>query len=64
MFAPGTEAVAYETSQELVDQVRYYLEHEDERAEIAAAGQARTLRDHTYGRRMKELAALLEDAAA
>ena len=64
VFAPGTEAVAYETSQELVDQVRYYLEHEDERAEIAAAGQARTLRDHTYGRRMKELAALLEDVAA
>ena len=64
LLAPGAEAIAYKTSQELVDQVRYYLEHEDERAEIAVAGQTRTLRDHTYGRRMRELAALLEDVAA
>ena len=32
--------------------IEHYLEHEDERAAIAAAGQARTLREHTYARRI------------
>lgn len=64
VFVPGDEAVSYSTTGELVDRVRYFLEHDEERAEVAAAGQARTLRDHTYGRRMGELATILEDAAA
>jgi spore maturation protein CgeB len=64
VLVPGEEAVTYSTTRELVDRVRYFLAHENERAEIAAAGQARTLRDHTYGRRMHELAAMLEDVAA
>jgi spore maturation protein CgeB len=64
LFVPGEEAVSYATTAELVDRVRYFLKHEDERAEVAAAGQARTLRDHTYGRRMNELAAMLEEVAA
>ena len=36
------------------------LAHEDERAAIAAAGQARTLRDHTYARRIAQLADMLQ----
>lgn len=62
LFAPGVEAVTYASRRELVDRIRYYLRHEDERAAIAAAGQARTLRDHTYAQRMRELAAMLEAA--
>ena len=62
VFESGTEAVAYATRRDLVDRVRHFLRHEDERAEIAAAGQARTLRDHTYSRRMAELVSILEDA--
>jgi spore maturation protein CgeB len=30
----------------------YYLEHEDERQALAAAGQQRALKDHTIKRRM------------
>ena len=37
-----------------------YLAHEDERARIAAAGRTRTLRDHTYEIRIRELLGLLE----
>jgi spore maturation protein CgeB len=60
MFEPDTEVVAYRTSEECVQKIRYFLEHEDERARIAKAGQARTLRDHTYRSRMAELVALVE----
>ena len=64
LFAPGHEAVSYSSARELVDRVKYYLAHEDERSEIAAAGHARTLRDHTYIQRMRELVSILEDVTA
>jgi spore maturation protein CgeB len=60
LFAPGREVVTYEDEDDLVEKIEHYLEHDDERAEIAAAGQQRTLSEHTYGRRMTELAAILE----
>lgn len=50
-FAPG-ECVTYSGPQDAVDKARYYLAHDDERAAIAANGQARTLKDHTYAQRM------------
>jgi spore maturation protein CgeB len=60
MFEPGKEVIAYRTSEECVELVRYYLDHDDERREIAAAGQRRTLRDHTYHQRMQELVSLVQ----
>lgn len=59
LFSPGVEVVSYRTVEECIEKVRYYLTHEEERARIAAAGQARTLRDHTYQRRMEELLPVL-----
>jgi spore maturation protein CgeB len=55
MFELGKEAVAYQSPQECVDLIRYYLEHEHEREAIAQAGQKRTLQDHTYYQRVQEL---------
>jgi len=40
--------------------VRYYLGRPDELAKIAKAGQAKTLSEHTYARRMQELALILK----
>jgi hypothetical protein len=60
LFLPGQEAVAYRDEHELVELASYYLAHEDERAAIAAAGQRRTLRDHTYAVRMRELVDILD----
>jgi hypothetical protein len=60
MFEPGREVVAYRTHEECAEMVRYYLDHEEERAAIARAGQERTLRDHTYRVRMEELAETLD----
>lgn len=59
LFEVGGEVAAYGDEDELVQVAEHYLAHEDERAAVAAAGQARTLRDHTYAERMRELADIL-----
>jgi len=56
LFEPGCEVAAYRTPQECIALVRRYLEDDGEREAVARAGQARTLRDHTYLARMRELA--------
>jgi spore maturation protein CgeB len=56
LFEPGRELVTYENEDELVERAQYLLGHEDERAAVARAGQERTLREHTWERRMRELA--------
>jgi spore maturation protein CgeB len=60
LFEPGREVVAYEGEDDLVEKIEHYLTHDDERLEIAAAGQKRTLSEHTYRRRIAELATMLE----
>jgi len=60
MFEPAAEVVAYRNPHECVKKIRHLLEHEEERARIAKAGQTRTLRDHTYRSRMAELVTLVE----
>lgn len=60
MFEPDKEIVAYRTPDECAELVQYYLDHDEEREKIARAGQERTLRDHTYFQRMKELIEIIE----
>jgi spore maturation protein CgeB len=60
LFEIGKEVETYKTKEELADKVKYYLTHEKERGKIARAGQKRTLKDHTYEVRMKELAKIFE----
>ncbi len=60
IFELGREVVAYRTPEECLELIQYYLEHNDERETIAKAGQQRTLRQHTYDRRAKELVALVQ----
>ena len=55
MFEPGKEVVSYRSAEECAEVIQYYLEHDEEREAISRAGQQRTLRDHTYYRRMQEL---------
>ena len=59
LFDVGREIVAYRDSGELVSQIGHYLDHEEERARIAGAGQRRTLSEHTYEVRMRELVSIL-----
>jgi spore maturation protein CgeB len=59
IFAVGREVVVYRDEKDLVEKLKYYSIHEDERQQIAAAGQQRTLREHTYPARMEELVGIL-----
>ena len=60
LFDIGNEVAAYSSKEEAAEMVRYYLDHSDEMAMVAKAGQARTLREHTYGQRMQELVPILK----
>lgn len=60
LFEPGSEVIPYTGLDDLVDKIRHYREHDGERIRVAAAGQARTLGEHTYERRIDELATLLD----
>ncbi len=59
-FEVGKEVVVYTSPQDLVCKVKYYLAHPQEAHKIAKSGQKRTLKDHTYRLRMKQLAQILE----
>lgn len=61
IFEPGSEVVAYHHADEAIELIKYYLEHADERKQIAGAGQRRTLREHSYSARMQELSSILEN---
>lgn len=52
---PSKDCAIFETIDDLVDQVRYYLKHEDERRTIATQGYQRTLADHTYAARFESI---------
>ena len=51
----GKEIVCFEDIHDLIDKIRYYLAHEEERAAIARAGYERTLREHTYAHRFEAI---------
>jgi spore maturation protein CgeB len=53
MFSLDREVVPYRSADELIEKARWLLEHPAERAAIARAGQARTLRDYTFTRRAR-----------
>lgn len=55
------EVVRYSSPKEAVWMVRYFLEHDAARRKIAAAGQKRTLKDHTYAQRMKVVSETLKE---
>jgi glycosyltransferase involved in cell wall biosynthesis len=55
LFDVGQEIVTYADDADLMHKIEYYLAHENERARIAAAGQARTLAQHTYQHRAQTI---------
>ncbi len=59
LFEPDREVVTFRNVNECVEKIRYVLAHPEEQRSIATSGQERTLRDHTYQKRMCELADIL-----
>lgn len=60
-FFSAKEVVSYLTPGDAIMKIRYYLENDSERAAIAARGQKRTLRDHTYAKRMQTVSTVLQE---
>ncbi|CAN5731304.1 hypothetical protein BH24ACI5_BH24ACI5_07880 [soil metagenome] len=58
-FDVGNEIIGYDSADDLVDRIRYYLEHDDERRRIALNGYRRVIRDHRIRTRLHEAAALI-----
>lgn len=59
-YVPDKEIVTFDSVNELLEKIRYYLEHEEERREIAWNGFKRTMRDHTYRKRVFHLLTILK----
>lgn len=54
-FIPGREVETWRTTGELLEKIRYYLDHDNERTAIAAAGQRRALAEHLWTHRFSAL---------
>lgn len=54
-YEDGKEIVIFKGASDLVEKIGYYLEHDREREAIARAGYERTLREHTYERRFRDI---------
>ncbi len=55
LFEVGQEVVVYQDDSDLLRLIDHYLAQEEERAAIAAAGQRRTLAEHTYAHRAQAI---------
>ncbi len=54
-FQPGEDFVCYESQEDLMTKAAYYLEHEEERQQIAGNGYAKIKQYHTYRHRVAEM---------
>ena len=54
-YEPGKEFVAFEDLDDCIEKVRYYLQHETERARIARAYHDRTRAQHMWTHRFRRL---------
>jgi spore maturation protein CgeB len=59
LFEPDREVATYSDPDEAVEKIETLLAEPARLAQIAAAGNARTLREHTYQARMQELIGIL-----
>ncbi|MEB3100423.1 CgeB family protein [Ferviditalea candida] len=60
-YKVGSELDTYENAQDLIHKIKYYLAHENIRREIASNGLKRTLKEHTYPHRIKEILSIVFD---
>ena len=62
-FTAGEDIVLFRRTEldELSDKIRYLLAHDDERERIAAAGQEKAFREHTWRARAEQLLELLNN---
>lgn len=54
-FVPGGDFVCYESKEDLIQKVDYYLSHEKERQAIAKSGHEKVAAGHTYRHRVRQM---------
>ncbi len=54
-FQVSRECESFQSEQELLEKIEFFLAHPEKRIEIALAGQQRTLREHLYSHRINQL---------
>lgn len=54
-FEEGKELVMYRSLDEMVEKIRYYLEHEEERQAIARAGYEKVIREYNYAAKLRKI---------
>jgi spore maturation protein CgeB len=54
-FEVGREIAVFSSRDELIEQLRFWLDHPDERATVAEAGYRRVREEHTYDHRFAEM---------
>ena len=54
-FVPGKDYAFYESEEDLLNKIAYYLTHEDERIAIARNGHDKIAAGHTFRHRVKEM---------
>lgn len=54
-FESGADYVYYDSVEDMVEKVEYYLSHEDERTQIAMNGLAKVRGGHTFVDRAREM---------
>ena len=59
LFKIDEEIVAYNNPEEAAEKIRYLINNPEVARQIAKAGQDRTLKDHTYSKRMEMLLDIL-----
>ena len=55
IYTDKVHMVMYDTVEEAIELIKYYLEHDEEREKIALAGKLRTLETQTYEQRVNEM---------
>jgi spore maturation protein CgeB len=59
-FIPGKEVVVYNSPEDAIEKINYYLANPEEASKIAQAGQARTLKDYNYKHMIQQYIAVFE----
>ena len=54
-YVPDRELVIYTDVDDLIEKIRFYLKHDALRESIAEAGYIRTMQEHTFAHRFKNV---------
>jgi spore maturation protein CgeB len=61
VLEPGKEIVTFRSENDMIDLIKYYLQKDELRREIADAGRNRVLKEHSYKVRMNQMIELIKE---